>query len=67
MTSKFYFKRGYVVIGQWKKYIFGQRTKSFRYLSDDNPEIDTAFVSGKALLVMGMVEVICICNSGVWT
>lgn len=55
-----------LVTGQWKKYIFGHRGKSFRHFSNDNPEVDADSVSVKTLLVMGTVEIICVCNSAVW-
>lgn len=55
-----------LVTNQWKKYIFGHRRESFRHLSSDNSELDVNSVSVKVLLVMGVVEIFCVCNSGVW-
>lgn len=40
--------------------------KSFRHFSNDNSEIHANPISVKTLLVMGVVDSFCVCNSGIW-
>lgn len=48
-----------------KEIHFGPEKESFRHFSNDNSEIHADPISVKTLLVMGVVESFCICNSGI--
>lgn len=56
------------VEGQGKKYISDHIRESFEHLLliNDNQEVDADSIFVKALLVMGAVEMICVCNSSIW-
>lgn len=52
--------------GQGKKEIFGHRREFFEHLSNDSQEEDAGSIFVSTFLVMGVVEIICVCNSSTW-